>query len=608
METFVALLSHDAAQASRALDRATSALQGLFRHVYGAQRFAFERHGCGTLALLLVRHASASMRSAVSAVATEDRLCCVYGDDPPALLEALAEGPACARASDLSFGALSFERAAATLTAVGDVTGQRSLRFAHADRVAIVSPHDVGILATGLVDFELDTASAASAFAVGWSMMGTPLARGLQRVEPMQRAVITTGGVQTTRLPALGLATEPGRRLEAAVVDAQLAYLDAALPGEGTIRVELSAGLDSRGSFASALAVRPRGQLEVFSDGGPQSQDVRVAREIAARVGVAFDNPTPVRPSHDAVVRELSHLAMAGNGTGEALAFMTNRPTDFARDPAVSVSGDGGEIFSGYYFPYRPFRAPSDAVDPAAAFRAKFRMSGVGWAAPEVGAALEQRLDTLLAEIAADARGPLDTLDRLYLFERYGVWNTKLKRCHGNASRFTPYASVRGIRAAYAGSAADKRRCNPQYSLLRTHLPQALSLPINGVRRPDLDGMGTLGRLAGDGYELGAKAARKLWHKATRALPRLGGGAGESLHRVRARVLLTLLEGGFEDSLRASSSPAARVLGERELGRALAALRGGDDGQANMLAMALMMTLYVSLCSEVAQADGRFVD
>ena len=607
METFVALLSHDAARASRALDRATSALEGLCRHVYGELRFAFERHTCGPLHVLLVRHTSASMLSMVGFSGDEDRAACVYGDEPRPLLEAVGKGPDEARATDLAFGAITFDRAAQSLIAFGDITGQRSLRFAHADGMAVVSPHDVGVLATGVLPFELDTASAASAFAVGWSMMGAPLARGLERVGPMERASITTDGAETTRLRALGHASGSARDHGTAVVDAQLAYLDASLPTEGTITVELSAGLDSRGSFASALAVRPKHQLKVFSDGGPQSQDVRVAREIANRVGVAFDNPTPVRPTHDAVVRELSHLAIAANGTGEALAFMTNRPTDFTRDPAVSVSGDGGEIFSGFYFPYRPFRTPTDDVQPREAFRAKFRLSNVKWAVADVGPAIEERLQTLLSDLGADAHGSLDTLDRLYLFERYGVWNTKLKRCHGNASRFTPYASVRGIRAAYAGTAPEKRGCNPQYSLIRAHLPEALSLPINGVRRPDLDGLGEVGRLAGDGYELGAKAVRKVWRKVQSKLPLSGGGAGESLHRVRARVLLELLDSGFEDQLRASSSPAVRVLGERELDRALTALRSGNDSQANMLAMALMMTLYVALCTELAQAQSRFV-
>lgn len=606
METFVALLSHDAAQASRVLDRATSALEGLCRHVYGELRFAFERHACGPLHVLLVRHASESMLSTVRFEGHEDGAACVYGDEPGPLLEALARGADDARRTDLAFGAITFDRAATTLTAFGDVTGQRSLRFAHAYGMAIVSPHDVGILATGVIPFVLDTTSAASAFAVGWSMTGAPLASGLTRVEAMQRASITPEGVETSSLKELGYVSGSARDHGTAVVDAQLAYLDASLPTDGTITVELSAGLDSRGSFASALAVRPKHQLKVFSDGGPQSQDVRVAREIAKRVGVAFDNPTPVRPTHEAVVRELSHLATAANGTGEALAFMTNRPTDFTRDPAVSVSGDGGEIFSGYYFPYRPFRSPTDDVQPREAFRAKFRLSNVKWAADGVGAAMEERLGTLLSDIGADARGPLDTLDRLYLFERYGVWNTKLKRCHGNASRFTPFASVRGIRAAYAGTAADKRGCNPQDALIRAHLPEALSLPINGVRRPDLDGLGEVGRLAGDGYELGAKAVRKVWRKVQRKLPRSGGGAGESLHRVRARVLLELLDSGFEDQLRASNG-AARVLGERELDRALSALRSGDDSQANMLAMALMMTLYVSLCRDIADAQSRFV-
>ncbi|MGH1340441.1 MAG: hypothetical protein ACRBN8_02735 [Nannocystales bacterium] len=609
METFIALLSHDAAKASHALDRAGRTLEGLFRHVYGELRFDLARHECGPLRVLTVRHASEDMASLVRYSDAADSPVCIFGDDPEVLLHEFATGGGeAARATDLAFGALSFDRDTETLTALGDVIGQRSLRFASSGDTTIVSPHDIAVLATGLLPFELDTASAASSFAVGWSLQGVPLARGLTRVQPMEAVTLTTSGSEVRSLRGLGVpvgsrATSPSDD----VVAAQLAYLDATLPSKGMITVELSAGLDSRGSLAAALAVRPKHQLRVFSDGGPDSQDVRVAREIAKRVRVAFDNPKPVRPTHEAVIRELSHFAMAANGTGEALACMTNRATDFTADPDVSVSGDGGEVFSGYYFPYRPFRTLSnDGVRPKDAFRSKFRLSNVEWANAKLGGLLEDRLDTMLRELGTDSADALDTLDRLYLFERYGVWNNKLKRCHGNTSRFAPYSSIRGIRAAYGGSAEGKRNCTPHLSLIRTHLPEAISLPINGVQRLDLASLGEVGRLAGDGYEFGAKALRKVRRTVERKLPFSGGAQAESLHRVRSRVLVELLESGFEEGLRSSSSPAISVLGERELGRALDALRRGEDSQANMLAMAFMMNLYASLCADVAAQDSRF--
>jgi hypothetical protein len=599
METFIAVLTHDADRASRALERAHRALERLFTQVYGSCRFTFERHQHGLLSGLSVRHASESMTSAVHVSSAP--VVYVFGDSPTAVAKDIAEsGVEHARATDNTFGAAVFEADAGTLLAAGDVTGQRALRFAHDDGLCVVSPHDIAVLATGVVPFELDTASAASALAVGWSVQGIPLARGLNRVDPMQEVSLSTNDASSRPASPLGLRPAPPKALCDAVVDAQLAYLDDALPKSGPITVELSAGLDSRGSFAAALAVRSKDQLRVFSDGGAESLDVRVAREIARRAGVSFDNPTPVRPSLDAVRRELGHFALATNGTGEALAIMTNRATDFEHDPKASVSGDGGEIFSGNYFPYRPFQRPSSVgLRPKEAFRSKFRLSNVRWAEPGLAQALERRLDAMFDGLASDAEDELDTLDRLYLLERYGVWNNKLKRCHGNSMRVSPYASVRGIRISY-DHPAKKRACSPQAVLIRRHLSESLSLPINGIRRLDLDGFGELGRLSGDGYELGAKVLRKVRHKLERKIPFLRGQEGESLQGVRARILLELLGSGLEETLRAPSSPVVSVLGEPALDRALAELRGGDDSGANMIAMALMMNIYATLCADAA--------
>ncbi len=607
METFIAILSRDATRASAALDRAGRALRGLYGRVYGdAASFEHHRHAVGSLSVLAVQFAG-QRRSTIAFTDTPQLTACVFADRPGRVFEALMGGGVEAvRKTNASFGGVVFDRESNTLLAAGDVCGQRSLRYAQAEGMTIVSPHDVGVLATGLVPYELDTTSAASAFSIGWSVRGVPLVRGVTRVQPMEQVELSSDAATARRLEPLGAAYERAEGSHAdAVVQAQLEHLDAVLPTDRTITVELSAGLDSRGSLAAALALRPKARLQVFSDGGPESLDVRVAREIAQQAGVAFDNPPPRRrPPADAVIRELGHLALAANGTGEALAFMTNRPTDFSRDPDVSVSGDGGEIFSGFYFPYRPFLPQTiEGVRPRDAFASKFRLKQVAWAQPDLQSALSARLEATFADLEVEAADALDVLDRLYAFERYGVWNNKLERCHGNGSRFSPYSSRCGIRAAYAGTTAEKRACSPQATLIRRHLPGAVSIPINGVRRLDLDDYGGPGRIAGDAYEFAAKALRKVRRKVEAKLPFARGEEGESLHRLRANVLIELLDSGFEEQLREATSPAVSVLGERALGDALQALRGGDDFQANMIAMAVMMNLYTSLCAEVAGSE-----
>lgn len=611
METFIAILCRDATRASRALDRAERAMRGMYDRVYGdAAEFAHHRHVDGSLSVLAVEFAG-DRRSRVGFTKTPERAACVFADRPERLFESLlGAGLEAARRTNASFGAVVFERRTDTLVAAGDVSGQRSLRYAQLDGMTVASPHDVGVLATGLVPFELDTTSAASALSIGWSVRGVPLVRGLTRVQPMEAVELSVDAATTRRLEPLGaFYQDAGGSADDPVVEAQLDHLDAVLPTDRTITVELSAGLDSRGSLAAALALRPKARLQVFSDGGPQSQDVRVARAIAERAGVAFDNPPPRRrPPADAVIRELRHLALAANGTGEALAFMTNRPTDFSRDPDVSVSGDGGEIFSGFYFPYRPFLPQTtEGVRPLEAFSAKFRLKHVDWAEPDLGRSLSRRLETMFADLEVEAQDALDVLDRLYVFERYGVWNNKLERCHGNVARVSPYSSRSGIRAAYGGSASDKRARSPQLALIERHLPDTLSIPINGVRRLDLEARGEPGRLAGDAYEFGAKALRKVRRKVGSKLPFVGGEQGESLHRVRANVLIELLDAGFEDQLRAPRSPAVSVLGGRALGDALEALRGGDDFGANMIAMAVMMNMYASLCADLASPTSPFL-
>jgi len=124
----------------------------------------------------------------ISEAVEEQYAVCAYGDvfsSAPAsaaklILNAWAEGGV-AKVLELNgnFGAVVLNRIEGAVYLVSDLIGHRALRYWHDDSVFIVSPHDLALVATGLVPPHFDYESLTSIAEIGWSIRGKSLIRNI---------------------------------------------------------------------------------------------------------------------------------------------------------------------------------------------------------------------------------------------------------------------------------------------------------------------------------------------------------------------------------------------------------------------------------------------
>jgi len=136
----------------------------------------------------------------------------------------------------------------------------------------------------------------------------------------------------------------------------------------GNIFCALSGGLDSRLVLAALRSAGSRPSLFVY--GGPDSADVRIAREIAAALGVEIewtDKEAWREVPPDAFAEQVQANFQAYDGLpnyGELFENGANAAALEARHRggALSASGGCGEIFRNFFFlPDRPFTAAAVA-------------------------------------------------------------------------------------------------------------------------------------------------------------------------------------------------------------------------------------------------------
>ena len=134
------------------------------------------------------------------------------------------------------------------------------------------------------------------------------------------------------------------------------------------IRCALSGGLDSRLAFAALRAAGCRPHLFVY--GGPDSSDVRIAREIAAAEGFEIewlDKEAWREVAPDEFPEQVERNFQLYDGLpnyGELFENGANAAARAARHTggALAVSGGCGEIFRNFFFlPDRRFRAAAVA-------------------------------------------------------------------------------------------------------------------------------------------------------------------------------------------------------------------------------------------------------
>ena len=520
MDTFLVSFGLSRAVARQATTRAFARFDAATRTVFGAHAGAVRLIEIGDALIgvrtgsdaRLVEYAEDARGACVTFGRTRDH-CGDDGEDGSSagtvLREVASSGVRAAREIEGCFSAVAIARSGGALQAFSDCVGQRTLRYARVGDGYIISPHDILLLATGLVPYRINERALQSLAVYGWPLGEESLAEGIETLRPYQSLKLSaSGGCEIERL------SFPERRAEARVDETIAAELIATAESAcktGDVVVELSAGADSRAALAAVLANKRAADVTCFSAGDPQSTDVKVAREIARRIGARFENPPTVSRDPATAVAEMSEWAIASNGVATVTNTLTSSETDYASSPKNSISGESGEIYSGYYYPPGLLRGrpPLDRRQALARIASRGRAYARG--------AVDRSGDALLRvanDLVPEGDG-YDILDAFYVYERLNVWNAKQKRLYSASNRLSPFDSRNAFRiAATAGSPIGLVN-NVHAYLVKNFLPEAFHIPVNNRIHLCLGEYGAAGKFAQRALFVGGKLAEKAARRFT---------------------------------------------------------------------------------------------
>jgi asparagine synthetase B (glutamine-hydrolysing) len=468
---------------------------------------------------------------------------------------------------DGCYGMVLYDRMSKEVWLGGDAVGQRCLHYVLQDDLLLVSPHDIVLAATALVPAYVDPISFASIGLFGWSVGGASLLGAIRAVPP-GGLVALRGDSPPRLLPhPLFVACDQRRgsvaeirQIRERIIEAAQDYLARHLGHLPQILVELTGGFDSRAALAAATSVVDRDRLSSFSDGAPNSMDVRIGRKVAERIGIAHRGGLPPENSAEERRRYIEVMALETNGDANALLAMTNR---IGLTPP-RLCGDGGEIFRGYYYRFLEAEDRQPAIDAmiASVFWKKFNRLMIGMH-PEVDRGIHNRVADRAAWLAGLALSQSDGLDLLYILERFAVWNQKVRRMTQALDRASPYYSRAAIRHFLTLPAPRGKQAQLHELLIQRHIPQTLSIPINDMYRLNL--------LLGNAFQRRLGKAlilpeRRIKGRIARHLPKsLSGPDLDQLRSQRLRHLFAdkwaeLIVADESGSMAAFTRPAAEKL------------------------------------------------
>lgn len=394
-----------------------------------------------------------------------------------------------------SYGGVVVDRRNASVTLVSDWLGQSTLYYIATDDGFVVSPHDIALLASGLVPRRLDLITAASISATDSSLSGRSLLSGVEAMQPWQQIRYHRRRVEQRQIQVCVLTDRimPRQHRECAVCLEQMVETmrrDAArlanqpLP----IRLDITAGLDSRAVLA--LAHDARCPITTVTRGQPSSRDVRVGQHLAACCNYRHETMHFPEVVTDEILARLRLIAFSMNGD---VAFrQALKPWEFP--PAyVKAAGGGGEIFRGYCYP----AGMASAAGTTWALRhlqqqLRSRMEVLPWSTPEIVDAVAGRLEALVDDLARLSPQPHDILDLFYLYQRFRIWGAKGVRFTWRRS-WRPFTNPELIRLAYRFPPPIGRYALIHKEIIRCLFPRAYYWPlINGRDWLPLYGRGTL--------------------------------------------------------------------------------------------------------------------
>jgi hypothetical protein len=521
------------------------------------------------------------------------------------------EGVEGVRRLDGSFSAILMNLCSNSVDLACDIFGRRPLKYLTSGDTLLVSPHDVPLVATGLCPLDYDLHSAASVIACDWSLGGRPLLRPLRMCTSEEKVHWEPGELRVSYSPPITFSDRltPGETDEQAqlveeMIEAFREHIRRLCEGDRQVRVELTAGLDTRVVLAAAMSAVDHDKIITQTGGAHNDFESSMARRIARSHGLPHEMWPWGSFSLDDFLENARMFAFYMNGESNSRRG-TCPPMRYDAGAPVTLGGGGGELYRGCYYPRPRMQiihrmSVQDATD--------YMHEHLSWAhtLPWSDQSLESgiwsRLHEILNRYAELTHDGHDLLDLFFLYERFGKWALGA-RLPVEERRYFPYECAALLRRAFRLTAPIFYHCPFHELILHRHLPKAYWWPLNQRRILPLELQPCVDRLP--------PHRRAMWVLIKRLRPLLAARYAappvKGLENLQMDLFGDMLRHGARDLLTQADGFGAQLFGPANLDRLIDAYMSGDYTYPDPLGALLTLEewrLQVTAASRMAEEVG----
>lgn len=394
------------------------------------------------------------------------------------------------RGIDGCFSAIIVDKIRKRIFVASDLMGLRTLNYYADEKTIVISMHDAVIVSTGLCSIDYDLTSIVSLLSCDWSIQGIPLIKQIHTFHPFDYILWDSGNVQTIRSPLLSVEgridPRDDKKIKSHVtqmIDVMLENISILFAGEEIVETDLTAGMDSRATLGLLLNVLGKERVRTFTSGASHSKDVSMARRLSRKYGLHH--------RHDQLSSDCSHsfdehsriITFYSNGIVNCKRATSQLPT-FNLNVTPHISGNGGEIYHGFYYP------KSIKTETIERFTQKQvceylksrmpRAIKYQWISDElVNTFYERMSESLINYEAAISGNPFDLLNLFYLYERYCRWGCRVFRNVWVHHVYVLFNSTKLLRLAFQLPSPISQNHLLHRTIIKKYIPESYYWLIN---------------------------------------------------------------------------------------------------------------------------------
>lgn len=514
------------------------------------------------------------------------------------------------------FSSVIINRVNKEITLLSDLAGQKRLRYFSSDQNLLVSPHDLSLLATGLIKLNFDPISLLNYASFGCSLEGKSLLKDVSTCHPSEYYIWNYRTMEkfTDSLIDSKLRIEEDNKK--AILNQVSNMIDysrqtfkqvSSRPEFSEISIGLSAGIDSRAVLSLLLSIiDDPNKIVVRTYGNSQSLDVRIARELCQTRSIKFENTkTNISPNQslETFLNLVDHHAFAANAnyTARLAAIYPSLP-QIADPNSLFLGGQGGENYRGKFYPKQDY---IKGLDTDSAFKAIYqfwrpRISKVLSHDPDLmNEFIQQFQISFINRYSQFSTNGFDILDLYYWYERTGVWDCWENNSPWIPRMWSPFRSKQLKKMSFIlPPPIGKARLLPK--IIKQLWPNAYWFRINGKRSLPLEDFGNNSSFLTKVDNKLLSYSKKIRNKLSLSKVTAESDDLEALRRNSFNVFHPVIS----DILMAENSFCQAVLGKEKLRQLLSKAQSNNNQDVDIVGVLLTVERWTLIARNIFQ-DAR---